>query len=61
MITKLTSEVTKMPYSSPHIVMRTPQQASLFLLGHAWIGNQGARDLLELLFPEPTHVAVQVS
>ena len=42
------------PYEKP--ILREPKsnQAILFLTGHAYIGDKGARDLLELLFPEPT-------
>jgi hypothetical protein len=39
----------KKSYLAPN--RRTFEQASLFLVGHAWNGNVGARDLLELLFP----------
>jgi hypothetical protein len=46
-------EVPKKEYSPPHLTMRSREQATLFLVGHAWIGNTGARDLLELFFPEP--------
>lgn len=42
------------PYSPPQLQTRTVAQAALFLTGHAWIGNEGARDLLELIFPPPT-------
>jgi hypothetical protein len=40
-------------YSLPQLRTRTFEQAAVFLTGHAWIGNEGARDLLELLFPPP--------
>jgi hypothetical protein len=30
-----------------------PEQATLFLVGHAYAGHEGAREMLELLFPEP--------
>jgi len=32
----------------------TSEQATLFLIGHAHIGNRGAKELLELVFPERT-------
>jgi len=38
------------PYSPPQLQQRTLDQAKLFLVGHAWVGNVGARALLELLF-----------
>jgi hypothetical protein len=41
------------PYSPPRLQRRTLEQAKLFLLGHAWAGDQGAKDLLEVLYPEP--------
>jgi hypothetical protein len=40
-------------YSPPQLRKRTFEQVALFLTGYAWIGNQEATDLLELLFPEP--------
>jgi len=42
---------SRQPYSSPQLQRRTYEQAVIFLTGHAWIGNQGARDLLERIFP----------
>ena len=39
------------PYSSPQLRTRTFAQATVFLTGYAWIGDEGARDLLESLFP----------
>jgi hypothetical protein len=46
-------EVRKKIYSSPVLTKRSREQATLFLVGHAWIGNSAARDLLKLFFPEP--------
>jgi hypothetical protein len=46
-------ETPKKEYSPPRLTRRSREQATLFLVGHAWIGDRGARDLLELLFPEP--------
>jgi len=38
--------------SAPSLMERSREQATLFLVGHAWIGDTGARRLLELFFPE---------
>lgn len=38
-------------YSPPVLQKCTLEQARLFLVGHAWIGHRGAKELLELLFP----------
>ena len=46
-------EVPMKTYSSPVLTTRSREQAR-FLVGHAWIGNSAARDLLKLFFPEPT-------
>jgi len=46
-------EAPKEKYSPPSLTKRTREQATLFLVGHAWIGNAGAWDLLELFFPAP--------
>jgi len=40
-------------YLKPQIRKRTFEQVALFLTGQAWIGNQEAKELLEVLFPEP--------
>lgn len=40
-------------YSPPVVTMRSCEQATLLLVGRAWVGDKAARDLLELLFPEP--------
>ena len=47
-------EKLRKPYEPPAVRRRTPEQSKLLLLGHAWNGNQGAKDLLEVLFPEPS-------
>jgi hypothetical protein len=39
------------PYQPPRLRKVTSSQASLFLVGHAYIGHQGAKELLELIFP----------
>ena len=41
------------PYEQPTLRKPTSSQATLFLVGHAYIGDRGATELLELLFPEP--------
>jgi len=46
-------DAPKKPYSPPIVTKRSREQATLFLVGHAWVGDSKARDLLELLFPEP--------
>jgi len=46
-------EASKMAYSPPILTRRSSEQATLLLVGHAWVGDSGARDLLELFFPEP--------
>jgi hypothetical protein len=43
---------TRRPYSPPLLRQRTIEQAKLLLVGHAWIGNPAARDLLERLFDQ---------
>ena len=40
------------PYEAPAIRSRQLSQAVLFLVGRAYLGDVGARDLLALLFPE---------
>jgi len=40
-------------YEPPALRRPTTSQAALFLVGHAYIGDQGAKEMLELLFPEP--------
>ena len=46
-------EIRKKGYLSPQVRSRTFEQAALVLVGHAWNGDQQARDLLELMFREP--------
>jgi hypothetical protein len=43
----------KNAYAPPLLRKLNPEQATLLLVGHAWNGDQNARDLLELCFPEP--------
>jgi hypothetical protein len=47
------AEPPKKKYSPPSLIKRRREQATLFLMGYAWIGDTGARDLLEIAFPEP--------
>jgi hypothetical protein len=47
----LQSETRKKTYISPRLNHLTPEQANLILIGHASCGNQGAKDLLALLYP----------
>jgi hypothetical protein len=46
-------EAVPKPYEDPVLRKLTFSQATLFLTGYAYIGEKGARELLELLFPEP--------
>jgi hypothetical protein len=48
------------PYSPPVLQTRTMEQAKLLLVGHAWIGHCGARELLELLVRQE-HERIQVT
>jgi hypothetical protein len=40
------------PYERSTVTKLTPEQAKLKLLGQASMGNQGAKELLELMFPD---------
>jgi hypothetical protein len=42
-------EVPKL-YQKPTLRKLTPEQACLILIGHASVGDQGAKDLLDLIF-----------
>jgi hypothetical protein len=42
-------------YEKPQVRKLTPEQARLLLVGHASMGDQGATDLMELVFPEQDH------
>ncbi len=46
-------DAPKNSYSPPILTKRSSEQATLLLVGHAWVGDSGARELLELFFPEP--------
>ena len=43
---------TKKPYVKPTATKLTHEQAKLKLLGLASTGDQGAKNLLEMMFPE---------
>jgi hypothetical protein len=45
-------ENSQKSYEKPQLRKLTPEQARLLLVGHASMGNQGAADLTELVFPE---------
>jgi len=45
-------EKHRKPYEKPTATKLTPEQAKLKLLGHASMGDEGAKDLLKALFPE---------
>ncbi len=51
-------KIAKKLYAVPRLKKLNFEQASLFLVGHAWNGDPEARDLLERMFPvanEETH------
>ena len=39
-------------YEAPTLSKPTTEQARLLLIGHAAVGDPGAKDLLQLVFPE---------
>jgi len=41
------------PYSSPKLNKLRPEHAKLIVIGAATVGDQGARDLMDLMFPDP--------
>lgn len=43
---------TRKPYEKPTATKHAPEEAKLKLLGHAAMGDQGAKELLEMIFPE---------
>jgi hypothetical protein len=49
----LQSVTRKKTYSPPKLSKLTTEQANLILMGHASCGDQGARDLLDVLYPPP--------
>ena len=48
---QLTDARQRESYEPPQLRKPTFNQASLFLTGYAYVGDRGAKDLLELLFP----------
>lgn len=42
-------------YVAPTLTARTIEQATLFLIGYAWLGDRNAQDLLVALFPVRGH------
>ncbi len=44
-------------YEKPGLTKLSREQASLILLGHAAVGDPGARDLIAIIFPERTESA----
>lgn len=46
-----TSQKPREPYQSPELRTLTFEQAALFLVARAWIGNQAAQHLLRVMFP----------
>jgi hypothetical protein len=44
----------RIAYEQPLLRKPTSEQATLFLVGHAYIGNRGAKEMLESVFPERT-------
>jgi hypothetical protein len=54
---RATRAVPATVYHPPRLTRLTPEQAKLKLLGHLSVGDPGAKDLLDLLFPEPIGTA----
>jgi hypothetical protein len=48
----LNSKTSLKAYSPPRLNKLTPEEAKLLLIGHATQGNQGAKDLLDLVYPD---------
>ena len=40
----LDAEAQKKKYSPPSLTRRSREQATLFLMGYAWVGDTGARN-----------------
>ena len=51
----LQSEPPKKTYYPPNLNKLTPEQANLILMGHASVGDQGRKDLLDVLYPAAEH------
>jgi len=52
--TAVAPQTGKKEYQAPVARKLTPEQAKLLLVGHATVGDQGAKELMELVFPEPS-------
>src|SRR5437868_12727016 len=52
------SHTSKKAYCAPRLKKLTPEQAKLLLLGQANRGDNGARDLLNVLFAAPDGLQV---
>jgi len=52
--TAVATQAGKKKYQAPVARKLTPEQAKLLLVGHATVGDQGAKELMELVFPEPS-------
>ena len=48
-------ETRQKTYSPPKLNKLTPEQAKPLLLAHAGCGDQGAKDLLDVLYPAAEH------
>jgi hypothetical protein len=48
-------------YSAPQLRRLNFEQASLFLVGHTWNGDNHARDLPEVIFPQRKVNALDVA
>jgi hypothetical protein len=48
-------------YEPPRLTKLTQEQAKLKLLGHLSLGDEGAKDLLDLCFPEPGTTALDAA
>ena len=48
------SDMGKKEYQSPTVRKLTLEQAKLMLIGHATMGDQGAKELMDIVFPGPT-------
>jgi hypothetical protein len=53
------SETQKKEYQSPTIRKLTLEQAKLVLIGHATMGDQGAKELMDLVFPGPSDLGTR--
>jgi hypothetical protein len=49
----------KEPYVPPTLRALTSEQAKLICIPYAWVGHKGARELLELMFPDPAATSAE--